>query len=162
MPRRSLPCGAAVPCRAVQLCAVMCSDACCAALTLLYKSGLIWRSIVQQYRGTPHQVRTYYIVESQKLHSQLSRPQRRAVRCRVVPCLVLRSGAVPCCALLSFQHTKQYQVSFFFSSHFYFPASGQAVVTGVVPSLPRFLPSILIAQRVQQSHRSYFFIECAN
>ena len=32
---------------------------------------------------------------------------------------------------------------FFFFSHFYFPASGQAVVTGVVPSPPRFLPSIL-------------------
>ena len=32
--------------------------------------------------------------------------------------------------------------SFFFSPHFYFPASGQqAVVTGVVPSSPRFLPS---------------------
>ena len=29
----------------------------------------------------------------------------------------------------------------FFFSHFYFPASGQAVVTGVVPSPPRFLPS---------------------
>ena len=37
-------------------------------------------------------------------------------------------------------------------SHFYFPASGQAVVTGVVPSPPRFLPSIFIAHRVQQSH----------
>ena len=29
---------------------------------------------------------------------------------------------------------------FFFFAHFYFPASGQAVVTGVVPSSPRFLP----------------------
>ena len=38
---------------------------------------------------------------------------------------------------------------FFFLSHFYFPASsGQAVVTGVVPSPPRFLPSIFIAHRV--------------
>ena len=34
---------------------------------------------------------------------------------------------------------------FFFFSNFYFPASGQAVVTGVVPSPPRFLPSIFIA-----------------
>ena len=42
---------------------------------------------------------------------------------------------------------------FFFFSHFYFPASsGQAVVTGIVPSSPRFLPSIFIAHRVQQSH----------
>ena len=40
----------------------------------------------------------------------------------------------------------------FFFSHFYFPASGQAVVTGVVPSSPRFLSSIFIARRVQQSH----------
>ena len=32
---------------------------------------------------------------------------------------------------------------FFFFTHIYFPASGQAVVTGVVPSSPRFLPSIL-------------------
>ena len=38
---------------------------------------------------------------------------------------------------------------FFLLAHFYFPASGQAVVTGVVPSPPRFLPSIFIAHRVQ-------------
>ena len=38
-------------------------------------------------------------------------------------------------------------------SHFHFPASGQAVITGVVPS-PRFLPSTFIARRVQQSHSS--------
>ena len=42
-------------------------------------------------------------------------------------------------------------------SHFYFPASGQAVVTGVVPSPPRFLPSNFIAHRVQQSHCSSIF-----
>ena len=40
---------------------------------------------------------------------------------------------------------------FFFHTQFYFPASGQAVVTGVVPSSPRFLTSIFIAHRVQQS-----------
>ena len=41
---------------------------------------------------------------------------------------------------------------FFFSfAHFYFPASGQAVVTGVIPSSPRFLPPTFIAHRVQQS-----------
>ena len=43
---------------------------------------------------------------------------------------------------------------FFFPHTFYFPASGQAVVTGVVPPPPRFLPSIFIAHRVQQSHCS--------
>ena len=45
----------------------------------------------------------------------------------------------------------------FFFAHFYFPASGQAVVTGVFPSSPRFLPSIFIAHRVQQSHCSSIF-----
>ena len=45
----------------------------------------------------------------------------------------------------------------FFFAHFHFPASGQAEVTGVVPSPPRFLPSIFIAHRVQQSHCSSIF-----
>ena len=36
--------------------------------------------------------------------------------------------------------------------HFYFLASEQTMVTGVVPSPSRFLPSIFIAYRVQQSH----------
>ena len=44
-----------------------------------------------------------------------------------------------------------------FFSHFYFPASGQAVVAGVVPSSPWFLPSIFIAHSVQQSHCSSIF-----
>ena len=35
--------------------------------------------------------------------------------------------------------------------------SGQAVVTGVVPSSPQFLHSIFIAHRVQQSHCSSMF-----
>ena len=45
---------------------------------------------------------------------------------------------------------------FFFFAHFHFPASGQAVVPGVVPSSPRFLPSTFIAHtsRVQQAHCS--------
>ena len=49
------------------------------------------------------------------------------------------------------------KVNFFFFlllHTFYFPASGQAVVTGVIPSPPRFLPSSFIAHRVQQSHCS--------
>ena len=45
-------------------------------------------------------------------------------------------------------------IFFFLFWHFYFPASGQAVVTSVVPSSPRFLPSIFIAHRVQQSRCS--------
>ena len=44
-----------------------------------------------------------------------------------------------------------------FSTHIFFLASGQAVVTGVVPSSPRFLPSIFIAHGVQQSHCSSIF-----
>ena len=45
----------------------------------------------------------------------------------------------------------------FFFPHIYFPASRQAVGTGVVPSSPRILPSFFIAHRVQQSHRSSSF-----
>ena len=48
-------------------------------------------------------------------------------------------------------HTIQYIHIF---AHFYSPASGQVVVTGVVPSSPRFLPSIFFAHRVQHSHCS--------
>ena len=46
---------------------------------------------------------------------------------------------------------------FFFFTHIYFPASGQAVVTDVVPSPPRFLPSLFIAHTIQQSHCSSIF-----
>ena len=46
---------------------------------------------------------------------------------------------------------------FIFSTRIYFPASGQTVVTGVVPSPPRFSPSIFIAHWVQQSHCSSIF-----
>ena len=52
-----------------------------------------------------------------------------------------------------------YLFIFRFSSHSstFFPASGQAVVTGVVPSAPRFLLSFFFAHRVQQSHCSSIF-----
>ena len=43
---------------------------------------------------------------------------------------------------------------FLFLSQFHLPASGQAVVTGVVPSPPRFMSSIFISHRAQQSHCS--------
>ena len=47
---------------------------------------------------------------------------------------------------------------FVFHTHIYFPASGHVVDTGVVPSPPRFLPSIFIAHRVQHiSHCSSIF-----
>ena len=45
----------------------------------------------------------------------------------------------------------------FFFAHFYLPASRQAVVTGVVPLPPRFVPSIFVAHRVQQSRCSSIF-----
>ena len=47
--------------------------------------------------------------------------------------------------------------------HTYFPASGQAVVTGVVPSPPRFLPSIFLnAQMIwfRNPTARRLFIEC--
>ena len=47
--------------------------------------------------------------------------------------------------------------SFFCFTHIYFPASGHAVVTGVLHSPPRFLPTNFIAHRVQQSHCSSIF-----
>ena len=55
------------------------------------------------------------------------------------------------------QGVKHFFVFFLPPLHSYFPASGQAVVTGVVPSAPRFLPSIFIAHSVQQSHCSSIF-----
>ena len=72
-------------------------------------------------------------------------------------CCPVLSGAInkPCHAS-SLRYAMPY--FFFFSfSHLYFPASGQAVVTGVIPSPPRFLASISIAHRVQQSHCSSIF-----
>ena len=52
---------------------------------------------------------------------------------------------------------RTHETDFLFYFSHYFPASGQAVVTGVVPSPPQFLPSIFIAHRVQQSHCSSIF-----
>ena len=60
--------------------------------------------------------------------------------------LIFASCVVGACSFFSF-----------FFSHFYFPLSGRAVVTGVIPSPRRFLPSIFIAHRVQQSHCSSIF-----
>ena len=54
-------------------------------------------------------------------------------------------------------HTVTPVTIFFFFAQFYFLASGQAVVTGVVPSSPRFLPSIFITHRVEHSHCSSIF-----
>ena len=42
----------------------------------------------------------------------------------------------------------------------YFPASGEAVVSGVISSPPYDVPSVFIAHRVQHSHCLSIFIEC--
>ena len=71
---------------------------------------------------------------------------------------VVRNALAHECYLRRF--TREYiyiYIDIFFFAHFYFPASGQAVVTGVIPFPPRFLPSIFIAHRVQQSHCSSIF-----
>ena len=54
----------------------------------------------------------------------------------------------PCARLRVLERERTVLLDVGFFSHFYFPASGQAVVTGVVHSSPRFWPSILIAHRV--------------
>ena len=53
-------------------------------------------------------------------------------------------------------HTRTSDSFFFFSRTLLLSSFWQAVVTGVIPS-PRFLPSFLIAHRVQQSHCSSIF-----
>ena len=70
-------------------------------------------------------------------------PSVKGSKRRLLTCLIYSSRSRNC----------RHDFFFFFFAPFYFPASGQAVVTGVVPSPPRFLPSIFfIAHRVQQSH----------
>ena len=70
------------------------------------------------------------------------------------------------CASPGNTHSRQFfPITFTFSSSTrkrFYPqrSSGQAVVTGVVPSPPRYVPSIFIAHRVQHSHCSSIFIEC--
>ena len=60
--------------------------------------------------------------------------------------------------LVAVKSTQMHSPTFLFFTHIYFPAaSGRAVVTGVAPSPPRFLPSIFIAHRVQQFHCSSIF-----
>ena len=56
--------------------------------------------------------------------------------------------------------TFTFQLNSYHSRSYPQRSSGQAVVTGVVPSPPRYVPSICIAHRVQHSHCSSTFIEC--
>ena len=78
--------------------------------------------------------------------------------CTAVTCM--RSLRLDCCCLSACLCRCLLFLFFFFFSFFrtlLLSSSGQAVVTGVVPSPPRFLPSIFIAHRVQQSHCSSIF-----
>ena len=69
-----------------------------------------------------------------------------------------------------YRHTENVFLIFFLSSLLlssstrgrFYPqrSSGQAVVTGVIPSPPRYVHSIFITHRVQHSHCSSIFIEC--
>ena len=75
------------------------------------------------------------------------------------PCKADQSAGRQCSRRRA-SHTRCRVISlFFFFTNIYFPTSGQAVVTGVVPSSPKFLPSILIARRVQHTTARRFFIE---
>ena len=83
----------ALPCPAVLYCAMLYRDVpCCASFTLSYRC----HSKYVSYQLPVHQVCTYYVVESQRLHSQLSSAplsyssaaQRSTVQCRAVLCRV--------------------------------------------------------------------------
>ena len=87
---------------------------------------------------------TVYIIIKIKIHSSCEIEYFVETHCCKL-CVILRSRVL--------RVVCPHQ-GFFFLSHFYFPASGQAMVTSVIPSPPRFLPSIFIAHRVQQSHCS--------
>ena len=75
------------------------------------------------------------------------------------------SGFTPTRRTMPLQNQEQKRGSEAFSesherakaAHIYFPASGQAVVTGVVSFPPRAFPSIFTAHRVQQLHCSSIF-----
>ena len=55
-----------------------------------------------------------------------------------------------------------HQNGIYILTHIYFPASGQAVVTGVVPSPPGFLRSNIYISRIgfRNPTARRFFIEC--
>ena len=66
-------------------------------------------------------------------------------------------GAISDRAIHTLCHTCYMPVCLLFFVQIDLPAFGQAVVTGVVPFPSRFLISIFIAHRVQQSHCSSVF-----
>ena len=98
------------------------------------------------------------VVSYQNIEIEIATPKTQ--------CQNLQGGLRPC---VEVQHPASTMIHSFFCSffylfiyfldHFYFPASGQAVVSGVVPSPPRYVPSVFIAHRVRHSHCSSTFIE---
>ena len=66
---------------------------------------------------------------------------------------------VALCHFMTVSFFRVFGIFFFFFRTLleYFPDFGQAVVTGVVPSPPRFLPSLFIAHWVQKFHCSSIF-----
>ena len=106
---RAVPCS----CRAVQYSAGLCRAVPCACFVVLILSCMpgIVRSIIPG-TGTPTGSYITNIVESQKIHSQLSLAQlylSSAAQRRAVPCHALRCCTSPCwlCLLSNIQ---QYQV----------------------------------------------------
>ena len=102
---RAVPCS----CRAVQYSAGLCRAVPCACFVVLILSCMpgIVRSIIPG-TGTPTGSYITNIVESQKIHSQLSLAQlylSSAAQRRAVPCHALRCCTSPCCAVPSFEHT---------------------------------------------------------
>ena len=68
-----------------------------------------------------------------------------------LPCYACGTNVWVCAVCVFFSHSSTLQLLF----------CGQAVVTGIAPFPPRFLPSIFIAHSVQQSHCARrFFMEC--
>ena len=109
-----------MPYRAVQYCAVLCRALPCCVLCCVLTIWYTPASFEVSYHVPvllQHQVCTHCIFlgsisindpQLSSAHSYIysSAAQRRAVRCRAVPCLALRCGAaVSCCAVLSSENT---------------------------------------------------------
>ena len=100
--------------RAVPCCAVLCHAACCPVHIISFLTRLVGRSIVQQYRGTPHQVCTPLTVEFRDMlsgHLISVIAQQSAAQRRSVPCIALRCGCELVCAVLNILSSTQHQVS---------------------------------------------------
>ena len=113
VPRGAVPCRVLpVPCRAVRYCcAVLCHAVpCCVLFAVLFTCQVSFE--VPYHR---HYCCTYQVLyaESQKnIHYSSAQPSdssaaQRSAPCGAVRCRALPFGAVPCCAVLSFEHTTE-------------------------------------------------------